>query len=146
MRMCVCEHRLEIELGNNDFHSCLYLVQLVIANIATFICVSVHHSAQRQRCLCAICISRHKLNESSSMPPDIYTAGIISLLTHSCMSVAFNIVVHPQLTYQSPYHLGLHATLTAPTPAIPSQIEIFSKHSVTCRQTADAVSSRSQSH
>ena len=72
-----------------------------------------------------------------------YTAGIISLLTHSCMSVAFNIVVHPQLTYQSPYHLGLHATLTARTPAIPSQIEIFSKHSVTCRQTADAVSSQS---
>ena len=41
------------------------------------------------------------------------TPGIISLLTHSCISVALNIVVHPQLTYgyQSPYHLGLHTKL-----------------------------------
>ena len=34
------------------------------------------------------------------------TAGIISLLLHIFISVALNIVVHPQLTYehQSPNH------------------------------------------
>ena len=29
-----------------------------------------------------------------------HTAGIISLLTHVCISVALNIVVHPKLTYE----------------------------------------------
>ena len=38
-----------------------------------------------------------------------------------------------------------YATLAAQIPAIPSQIQIFSKHSITYRQKADAVSSQSQS-
>jgi len=46
-----------------------------------------------------------------------FTAGVISLLTHICISVALNIVVHPKLTYehQSPYHQGLHIQLCNPS-------------------------------
>ncbi len=47
-----------------------------------------------------LCLMLHSLNVS------LHTAGIISLLAHIFISVALNIVVHPQLTYehQSPYH------------------------------------------
>ena len=38
-----------------------------------------------------------------------------------------------------------YATLAAQIPAIPSHIQIFSKHSISYRQKADAVSSRIQS-
>lgn len=46
-----------------------------------------------------------------------FTAGITSLRTHICMSVALNIVVHSKLTYedQSPYHQGLHIQLCKPS-------------------------------
>ncbi len=47
------------------------------------------------------------------------TAGIISLLTHICISVALNIDVHPKLTYEhrSPYRQGLHTQLCNPSCA-----------------------------
>lgn len=42
---------------------------------------------------------------------------ILCLLTHICISVAMNIVVHPQLTceHQSSYHQGLHTQLCNPS-------------------------------
>ncbi len=59
------------------------------------------------------------------------TAAIKSLLTHLCISVALNIIVHPQLTYehQSPYHQRLYTQLcpAGQVPANPSQIQIFSQ-------------------
>ena len=60
------------------------------------------------------------------------TAGVISLLTHTCISVGLHIVVHPQLTHahQSSYHWGLHTNAATPAveiPAIPSQIQILSQ-------------------
>ena len=44
------------------------------------------------------------------MVTDVHTAAIKSLLTHLCISVALNIIVHPKLTceHQSPYNPGLH--------------------------------------
>ena len=46
-----------------------------------------------------------------------HTAGIISLLTHVCVSVALNIVVRPKLTYEheSACHQGLHTQLCNPS-------------------------------
>ena len=46
-----------------------------------------------------------------------HTAGIISLLTHVCISVAMNIVVHPKLTYEheSACHQGLHTQVCNPS-------------------------------
>ncbi len=45
------------------------------------------------------------------------TAAIKSLLTHLCISVALNIIVHSRLTYehQSPYHQGLYTKLCNPS-------------------------------
>ena len=80
----------------------------------------------------------------------IPAAGIISLLTHTCISVGLHIVVHPQLTHahQSSYHWGLHTNTATPAveiPAIPSQIQILSQAQLqlTSKKT-DAVSSLSQ--
>ena len=46
-----------------------------------------------------------------------FTAGIISLLTHICISVALKNVVHPKVTYehQWPYHQELHNQLCNPS-------------------------------
>ncbi len=48
---------------------------------------------------------------------ELCTTAIKSLLTHLCISVALNIIVHPQLTYehQSPYHQGMHTQLCNPS-------------------------------
>ena len=47
------------------------------------------------------------------------TTAIINVLTHICMPVAMNMVVHPRLTYEheSPYHQGLHTQLCRCCPA-----------------------------
>ena len=62
----------------------------------------------------------------------VHTAGIISLLTHTCISVGLHIVVHLRLTHahQSSYHWGLHTNAASPAvviPAILSQIQILSQ-------------------
>ena len=46
------------------------------------------------------------IDQESELQQQTFTAGIISLLTHTCIYVALHIVVHPQLTHahQSSYH------------------------------------------
>ncbi len=78
-----------------------------------------------------------------------HTAGI-SLLTHLCISVALNIIVHPKLTYghQSQYHQGLH-TLCKPSWSDLQTLARFkfsARHGISSWKKADAVSSLSQNH
>ena len=78
-------------------------------------------------------IFQYRLNAlTAAMISSINTAGIISLLTHTCISVGLHIVVHSRLTHahQSSYHWGLHTNAATPAveiPAIPSQIQILSQ-------------------
>ena len=57
------------------------------------------------------------------------TAGIISLLTHTCISVASHITVHPQLThaYQSSCIGDCTPNAAPPAVEIPSQIQILNQ-------------------
>ncbi len=60
------------------------------------------------------------------------TAAIKTLLTHLCISVALNIIVHPQLTCEHRHHTirdctPNFATPAGQIPADPSQIQIFSQ-------------------
>ena len=71
----------------------------------------------------------HNLNLLRSKYQNGDTAGIISLLTHTCNSVALSIFLHPQLTVG--HQSSKSATPAVEIPANPSQIQIPSSGMLT---------------
>jgi len=66
------------------------------------------------------------------------TAGIISLLTHSCISVALNVVVHPKLTYAHQWQYHQQPQLFR-FLLILARFKLPAKQGISCWQKADTV-------